>query len=195
MKQSPSKLSWLVLTYSDGWKPEMTPEQRDTVIDFALGKVSPEALVHALGVDLYADPQSTVALLRSEVSAKSPEGVDAALILCVCFGLTPAHVSALVELVTAPWHARHEDVALALEQLCHPDSVEALYEAASETYRTVPSLQHDTGHAFARKCVWALARIGSTEAWEKLELLAQSQDPEVKGYANKRLAGVQRRPQ
>jgi hypothetical protein len=170
----------------------MTPEQCETVVSFAAGKASLSALVQVLGVDISANPLSSAAILSSEVSAQNAEGVEAALILSFRFGLTPSHSDALIQLVTATWHTRHEDVALALEQIRHPDSVDVLYEAASKTYRTVPTLQHDDGHAFARKCVWALARIGTQEARAKLELLSQSDDAEVKGYANERLADARR---
>jgi hypothetical protein len=165
--------------------------QHDVAIAFALGRATYDAVVEAFGVDFRANPERSSELLDAAAQANDAAGVEVALLLGSRFGVTPKHVPTLTRLLTASWHRSHEDVALALERLHDPSAVDALFEAARETYRTLAYLEYDGGHAFARKCVWALAVIGTLDARTKLEALAQSEDSEVGGSALKALA---RRP-
>ena len=73
-----------------------------------------------------------------------------------------------------------------LQRLRDPRAVDALYAAALTKYE---HFYYDDSHAFARKCTWALADIGTPAAQEALRLLAACDDPEVAGYAKKRLDG------
>jgi hypothetical protein len=66
-----------------------------------------------------------------------------------------------------------------------PSTADALAEAASMKHEYLDQL--DDGHAFIRKCTWALADIGSPKARRHLERFAQAADPVVAGYAQKRL--------
>ena len=62
--------------------------------------------------------------------------------------------------------------------------MEALYRTAfvEHEYRA-----YDEFFGLARRCTWALADIGTVEAYEKLELLAQCNNPMIAAYAQKRL--------
>jgi hypothetical protein len=71
-----------------------------------------------------------------------------------------------------------------LQDLRVPETVEALARAAVIGF---DYLEYDDGHAFARKCCWALADIGTKEAYARLESLAAHPDATVAGYAQKRL--------
>jgi hypothetical protein len=48
--------------------------------------------------------------------------------------------------------------------------------------------EYDEGHALARKCTWALAKIGTREAVDRLRDLACCGDSVIEAYARKRLS-------
>ena len=71
-----------------------------------------------------------------------------------------------------------------LQDLCVPETADALATAALIKHEY---LEYDNSYAFARKCTWALADIGTPQALANLEYLAQTSDPDVAAYAQKRL--------
>jgi hypothetical protein len=100
--------------------------------------------------------------------------------------LMPEFRAILIRLLEAPWHQRHEDVAREIQTLRIPEAVPALERTATMVYDYLK--YYDDGHAFSRKCIWALADIGSPEAYEALQRLSISAEPVVAGYALKRIA-------
>jgi hypothetical protein len=83
-----------------------------------------------------------------------------------------------------PWHERHEDLASALQEIRDPETVDALFEAASSRHAY---LEYDELFGLARKCTWALADIGTPKAKACLLELARGSNTTIAGYAKKRL--------
>jgi hypothetical protein len=92
--------------------------------------------------------------------------------------LAPFFATALV----AGWNYCHEDLARALQLLHDPSTVDALSCAATMAL----AYADDDGDAFARKCTWALADIGTDAAQDRLRALANQPAPRG-GYAQRRL--------
>ncbi len=122
--------------------------------------------------------------LRAAIDRKDSDAVEDALMLCYDHESGADYVGLLVQLLQADWHKRHEDVALELQRLRSPLAVSALRGTAT---RKFAYLEYDSSHALARKCTWALADMGTKEAQEMLMEIASCDDPEVAGYARKRL--------
>lgn len=127
---------------------------------------------------------NTLHQLRAAIDKKDSDAVEDALMLCYDNEGGADYIGLLVQLLQADWHMRHEDVALELQRLRSPLAVPALRATAT---RRFAYLEYDSSHALARKCTWALADIGTKEAQEKLIEIASCDDPEVAGYAQKRL--------
>lgn len=168
----------------------MTELQQEAIIKFRLGKVSRDELEAALGLRL-DDSAAVFGLVVAATSARDGAAVECALMLAVeTLDRVVKHeldldvVPTLVELLRAPWHTRHEDTARWLQQLRDPRAVDALFDIATTKF---PHFEHDNSYALARKCTWALADIGTPEARTKLEALAGISDPEIAGYARRRL--------
>jgi HEAT repeat protein len=125
-------------------------------------------------------------LQELEIAAQSSNGEAVELALCSAFsvGLHQSFSRVLIQLAGAQWHTRHEDVALALQELKIPESVTALERLALARHAY---LEYDEHFALARKCTWALADIGTPEAKEALVRLASCQNPNVVAFAIKRL--------
>lgn len=82
------------------------------------------------------------------------------------------------------WHNKHEDVAMILQKLHSPQSVEYLYKAIFKNYKY---LEYDESHAFEVKCIWAIGNIKTSTAKEKLEKIAQLEIPEIRESAKQQL--------
>jgi hypothetical protein len=122
--------------------------------------------------------------LQSAVASSNDEEAEWALAFAWQVGLHPILCNVLIELAEAPWHMRHEDVVQAIQQLRCDSAVEALQRTARSQY---DYLGYDEFFGLARKCTWALADIGTPEAKEALERLADSENALIVGYARKRL--------
>jgi hypothetical protein len=162
----------------------MTERQQRAIVDFSLGRINKEALNATLGFDVDGNAEAVFRLLEDATHLGDAESVGCALI--IAHGRTGDIdlVPTLVALLQAPWHLGHEDLVRWLQDLRDPRAVDALYEAALTKHEY---LEYNGSHALARKCTWALADIGTTEAQQKLRLLAGAADREVARYAQKRL--------
>jgi len=161
----------------------MTESQRQLVLDLALGRIDRPTLCERFGVDL-GDPQATVDLLSQAYETGNGEDVECAIIVAAAFGYSREHVRVLNALLLETWHTRHEDVALALEELHDASSVDALFQAA---LFELPYLDYDENYGLARKRTWALAKIGTPESHAKLRSLAECDNQIIRAYALKRL--------
>lgn len=162
----------------------MNESQQRAVIDFFVRHSSKETLDAALGFDIDADPRAVFELLQQATQLGDARSIECALL--IAHGRTGDIdvVPTLIALLRSTAHHRHEDLARWLQGLRDPRAVEALYATALTKHEY---LAYDDSHALARKCTWALADIGTEQAQEKLRLLVGGDDPEVAGYARKRL--------
>lgn len=121
--------------------------------------------------------------LTAAVIAQDGAAFSEAFTLAHRSGYTLDLAPVLAAALFGEWHHRHEEVAQALQQLREPASVDALFRAATQ----ILAYKYDDGAAFARKCTWALADIGTDDARERLRHLATLPKP-LGGYAQRRLA-------
>ena len=137
-----------------------------------------------------AAQRDALARLRVALDTDAGQVVEAALLplwsLEPDSELMPEFRAVLVHLLEAPWHQRHEDVARQIQTLRIPEPVPALERMASTVFEHLR--YYDAGHAFSRKCIWALADIGTPQAFQALQRISKAADTEVAGYALKRLA-------
>jgi hypothetical protein len=163
----------------------MTPEQCDLVLSYMLERISYAEFVARSGMDPRGTPGFGVPLLREALASADSLVVECAILLNSLFeAWSGEHVPTLIELLAAPWHMKHEDVASILQGIRDPRSVEALYRAALVK---LSYLAYDDSQALARKCTWALADIGTPEARARLEALTTQEDEEVADCARRRL--------
>jgi hypothetical protein len=162
----------------------MTEEERKLIVSFALNRIGESEFLPPFGHDFRADPRHAVELLEKARQERSPVDVELSLILLHIFGSLPDALHLLNQLLVEEWHYKHEDIAFALEGLHDPSSVEPLYQAALSRHEY---LDYDEGYALSRKCTWALYKIGTPEAFERLRDLSRVENPVIAGYARKRL--------
>ena len=124
------------------------------------------------------------ARLLATFETKDPDEVEEALAGIELSEGDPAVGAALMRLLEARWHMRHEDIVRVLQGMRYAPAVDALERTAHVAY---PYLDCDEFFGLARKCTCALADIGTLAAHAVLERLARSDTPEVAAYALKRL--------
>ena len=86
----------------------------------------------------------------------------------------------LIRLLLEDWHDLHEDIVFDLGLLGEPSAVGTILKAVNIPFGHL--VEWGNLHAFQRKCAYALARIGTEESREALEILASSTDPNIRQY-------------
>lgn len=121
--------------------------------------------------------------------AKDAELVDLLLYLSAVVKFDYYDVGILNQLVTDPWHQKHEEIVRLLDHYRQPSSVNPLYEAAllNLDYR-----DYDEDFILANKCIRVLEKIQDQNAIEKMELLASADNELIRQYAQKHLNRVRR---
>ena len=87
-----------------------------------------------------------------------------------------------MDLLKQNWHKLHENLASWFQQKKNPLAIELLYKTAFREDLDVFEYK-----PLARKCVWALADIGTIEAKEYLLKMSKSGDKIIESFAQKRL--------
>jgi len=80
------------------------------------------------------------------------------------------------------WHTTHDNIASGFQTRSHPSTAKFLYQKIQSN--KIPEFDYKP---VSRKCVWALADIGTIEAKEYIVKLSTCEDSIIKDYANKRL--------
>jgi hypothetical protein len=123
-------------------------------------------------------------LIEDANRQKNPDDLQAAIVIGATFGFSAEHIPALCQLLHVDWHSCHEDIVSTLQKLKDPRAVDAVYGAVIVKHEY---LVYDEFFGLARKCTWALAGIGTSDALAKLHLLAASDNAVIAGYAKERI--------
>ena len=161
----------------------MATSKWQLVFDLTAGRISQDQFIAQFGTDPRI-PGVARQELEQAYAQRRADDVEAALILANRFALSKELAPVLCNLLEADWHMRHEDIAKMLQAIQDPSTVDCLYRAALKKHAY---LAYDNSAALARKCTWALYAVGTPEAFERLEALAQSDEEHIRGYAQKRL--------
>lgn len=130
--------------------------------------------------------ESVLSKLYESINSANPDELEGAVNGAWQNGMMKEYAGALNNMLLLEWHFRHEDIVNALQEIKSPSSIEALYLTALKTYEY---LDYDEDFALARKCTWALADIGTTEAKLKLSVLQKCDNQLISNFALKRLQG------
>jgi HEAT repeat protein len=95
-------------------------------------------------------------------------------------------VTLLIELLVEEGHERHEDIVFELGLTGDPGAVPAIAKAIKIPFQEL--VRWGNLHEFQRKCVYALARIGSDESRAALQEISHSQDERLRQYGEEGLS-------
>ena len=128
--------------------------------------------------------EETLSLLKDSVTNKDDKGLANTLAVICNDGADRDYTDILLQLLDEKWHISEEDIISVLELIKDPKSVDKLYEVALD----VPD--YDDMRAIAKKCMWVLSAINTSEAVQKLNMLAKSDDLIIKDNATFQLEEV-----
>jgi hypothetical protein len=130
------------------------------------------------------EKENLIQLFESAITNRNSAEIEKAIIQTSQILNPEEFENYLSKLLTLDWHFSHEDIALTLQQIGSQNSVDALFNASTKKFKY---LEYDDSKAFARKCIWAIADIGSNKAKEILVELSKNEDVEIAEYAKKRI--------
>lgn len=124
-------------------------------------------------------------ILKNAHSSKDLKEVEYALYIGFHFGFTNKHENILIHLLSDDFHYKHDDVVRALVKIKakSDDAVNALYNCALSEYDYLADDREDDIYMLAWNCIYALAKIGSKYASEKLKALSRNSIPKIKNKA------------
>ena len=121
-------------------------------------------------------------LLINSIKNKKEMEFDLLLMLLEHFNITKDFDLILSELLIQPWHHFHDRIANILNFDRNNDTIDYLYKGA---LYSCENLAYQSDYCeFNRKCLYALAKIGTTEAINYIEKIAICDNLLVSQYAN-----------
>ena len=151
----------------------MIEEVKKYTIPMILGEISEEEFLKRTGKDILNISDEITKMLKYSYNDRDNELLENTVILMNHFEeniCRSDYTDVLNKLIYCDWHTQHEDIALILEFIHSPTSVEPLYTCALSHF---DYLSWDTNYALAVKCIHGLAEIGNDSAIEKLKILSK----------------------
>ena len=157
--------------------------------ELMIKSITKEVVLIKLNIDRSSLQIELYELLKYSIEKKHSRNIEFALYLVAIYELEyNPYLDLLNKLILCGWHRQHENVASALDEIRSPKSTKFLYKAILLKH---DCLAWDENFAFERKCVWALAKIGTLEAKEKLNQLKNYDNELISGWAKKRIQGLE----
>jgi hypothetical protein len=164
----------------------MTSSERDTINKLMSNLITTDIFIKDFSVDISTNPIYVKELLEIALAEKNTDDVEYVLYIGFTFNVfSEEYVEILSRLIEAKWHYQHENIAMILQKLKSPISVESLYKAAITEYEY---LDYDDNYALAVKCIWALGNINNYDSRKKLEVLSHSKNEIIRDNAIKQLS-------
>lgn len=163
----------------------MTKEEKKLILDFSLEKITENEFLEQYPLSLNEVKNYVKERLELAYSEANGEDVEYALLIGFNFDVfSDDFVDILCKIILERWHTKHEDIALILQKLKNPRSIDCLYQTA---LMKLDYLHYDDTYALARKCIHALGDINTNDSRNKLQLLASSSIPIIREKAEKQL--------
>jgi hypothetical protein len=170
----------------------MSPAQESAVMSFVSGELDEESFLRSYGVDRNQIVGEIFNQIESSALNKSADSLDYALLMANIFAFE-SHAKALVtvfhELLPQYWHQKHEDMIQFLQLQRMTESVAAL-RAAIALKPKLEYLEYDDYGSYYKKCLCALAAIGTGDAVEIIRECTKSEDLALREQALYRLSKV-----
>ena len=122
-------------------------------------------------------------ILTSSINANDELALDLLLMLLSHFRCVNHYCVTLAPLLIQPWHHLHDRVACVLEFESDERIIEFLYQGSM--YRC-DNLEYESDYCeFNRKCLFALAKIGTQEAIKSIKNVSKVENPIIANHALK----------
>lgn len=120
-------------------------------------------------------------LLDESILNKNESELDLILMLLEHFNIIKHFNLILAKLLIQPWHHFHDRIAGVLEFNASEDIIEYLYKGA---LYSCENLEYESDYCgFNRKCLYALAKIGTSKSINYIKEVSKSSNTIVSNYA------------
>ncbi len=170
---------------------QMKSAQEKAIVDVACGNIDALTFCSRYGISEPKISEEPVRLLMQATAARDAAKVELALLLGFHFDALADAMDVANTLVVQDWHKSHEDLVGLLQRWRNPASVAPLAEAL----RLKPALsylEYDDYGSFYKKCLHALAAIGTEEAISRIREFVTADDPILRELAKHRLERFER---
>ena len=122
--------------------------------------------------------------IRTALLSREPYEVEKSLMPLYQLSEIGEFINDLIELLNEGFHFKHEDIVRLFQEAKDPRTCQILKET---TFKKFGYLNYDDSFGLARKCIWALADIGTSEAKNFLKEISETSNDIISKYATKRL--------
>ena len=120
-------------------------------------------------------------LLNEAICSENEEDLDLMLMLLEHFNIINHFNEVLAKLLIQPWHHLHDRIAGILEFNASENIIEYLYKGA---LYSCDNLEYESDYCgFNRKCLYALAKIGTKESINYIKDVSKNGNDIVSNYA------------
>ncbi len=159
----------------------------DLIFDLTSGKISEQEFFEKSGVERDHLSEEIAKLISLAHRTHDGDIVEASLAMGFIFGFPERFIDEVHRLIPLQWHTRHEDLIGLLQDWRSPDSLPTLVLAIDQK-PLLKYLEYDDYGAYYKKCLWALAAIGTAEAKSVIRKYTDSTLPELRKEAVSRLS-------
>ncbi len=122
-------------------------------------------------------------LLIDSISNKNETELDLLLMLLEHFNIVESFNLIIAELLIQPWHHFHDRIAGILEFFPSEDIIEYMYKGA---LYSCDNLEYESDYCgFNRKCLYALARIGTNQSINYIKEVSRCNNMIIANHAKK----------
>lgn len=159
---------------------------RELIGNLLLRKISEEEFKKKCPINVSENSMVIKELLEKATQEKNADDYEILQMMVWIFKLylQKEYIELICKSSRETWHFRHEDIALLLEEVRSPYTVDCIYDLA---IMDLKYMEFDEFFNIARKCSYALGKINTPKAKEKLELLAKNTNELIREYALKQL--------
>ena len=169
----------------------MDPTQHNAILNLLAGRIGESEFCELYGVNAEHVADEVAQLLELGRSTGFAEYVELAFVVASRFSVPESSLECVQSLVGATWHRSHEELIRLLQDWRNPGSVDALC-IAIKLKPLFHYLEYDDYGAFYKKCLWALASIGTEDAFAAIKMHANSDIPALREQAAYRMGKLQR---
>jgi hypothetical protein len=158
----------------------MTDYEKEIIKNIALGKISQADGLKELRLTESKIKDFTLASLNIGYETHDSDAIAWTLYFGSGTMSSEEFVHIFCKLIVEDWHVSHENIALLLQEIKSPNSIECIRDAIFVADKFD---YYDNGAAFIRKCCFALGDINTERSWSILNELTKSKNQLIKKAA------------
>lgn len=149
------------------------------------GRIDVDEFITSYFENNQPDPSHVLEVVNNAMELKNGDLLEEGIVLLLTEVFSISNfIPFLLNLLTEPWHTRHEDILILLQGEKSAFFVDQLFKI---TELDLVYLKFDDTYQLSRKCVKLLSRINTIQSIKHLVAISGGENSIVAGYAKKEL--------